>query len=128
MSEFSTTPTGETGSFVLDSNMYWNGGKPIPAGDDQFVVPAKDRHAVLGDPELGEQDGLVVPTWQSTTALFADGSNSTCDVFAELVVRYGTPGPGSAAVDRGRADMAPDHDILGKPRKGRPDLGAVERD
>jgi hypothetical protein len=126
MSEFSASPPEEIGSFTLDGNLYWNLGRSIPVDDRQSIRPELDLDAVHGDPLLGDQRDLVVPTWMDGSARFADGSSSTCAVFERLVALYGTAGGNSAALDAARVALGPDHDILGSPRDGTPDIGAVE--
>jgi hypothetical protein len=126
MSEFSASPAGEIGSFNLGGNLYWNQGRAIPVDDRQSIRPELDLDAVHGDPMLRDQIDLVVPTWIESSARFADGSSSTCAVFERLVALYGTAGKSSVALDAARAALAPDHDILGSPRDGTPDIGAVE--
>ena len=39
---------------------------------------------------------------------------------------YGVPAAGSPLIDAADPAHAPDEDILGRPRDGEPDLGAVE--
>jgi hypothetical protein len=127
MEDFSDTPPADTLSFTLDQNLYWNGGQPIPVESAELVNVTDDAAAVLGDPRLGAQAGLVVPRWQPAAGTFADGSPDICSAHLRLVEQYGTPGAGSAALDAADPARAPDHDILRRPRGDRPDLGAVER-
>ena len=49
------------------------------------------------------------------------------EAFERLVALYGTPAAGSPAIGAGDAGQNPGEDILGAPRSGRPDLGAVQR-
>lgn len=123
MGRFSTTPSGETASFVLDNNVYWNGGASIPMNTSDLINYSNDVKAIEADPLLGDPSNVVVPSWDGQS--FADGSSDICEVFHDLVVEHGTPGAGSSAIDAARADHAPDHDILGRTRSN-PDIGAVE--
>jgi hypothetical protein len=125
MTDFSDTPIGETTSFTLETNLYWNGGAAIPIGADDLVNPDDDPNAVIANPLLPSLAGLVTPVWQPGPATFAGGGTSTCEVFTRLVETYGTPAAGSPIVGEARADQSPAEDILGRVRT-LPDLGAVE--
>ena len=125
--DFSDTPPAETSSFILSRNAFWNGGAALPEDPSELVNPSDDAQAVLGDPLLGDQTGLVVPHWNSNTATFADGSSSIREAFVRLVNLYGTPSTGSVVLNAGAGTPAPTDDLLGNPRSdGQPDLGAVE--
>ena len=125
--DFSDTPPGETTSFVLDHNVYWNGGNALPEDPGELVNPSDDAAAVVGDPRLGDQTALLVPHFDSDTGTFADGSTSIRQAFVRLATLYGTPAGGSVALDAGDPAQAPTDDLLGRPRvDGAPDGGAVE--
>ena len=126
MGKLSTTPPGETSSFVLATNLYWNGGQSIPSSNADLVDVGDDPNAVVADPGLGSQAGLALPRWNQGASAFGDGSTSICGAFDKLVALYGTPAAGSAVVDQADPANAPAEDILGKPRGPAPDLGAVE--
>jgi hypothetical protein len=126
MNQFSTTPPGQTTSFVLATNLYYNGGQAVPSDAGEMVNIGDDPAGVLGNPLLGAQAGLALPHWDSTSALFGDGSSTICQAFEKLVTLYGTPGAGSAAFDQADPARAPSDDILGQSRGNMPDLGAVE--
>ena len=125
--DFSDTPPGETLSFVLDNNGYWNGGVALPEDPGELVNPSDDASAIVGDPELGSQEALVVPHYDSGSGTFADGSDSIREAFVRLATLYGTPAGGSVVLDAADAANSPADDLLGQPRNdGAPDLGAVE--
>jgi hypothetical protein len=127
--DFSDTPPGESQNTVLDNNLYWNGGQPIPEDPGESVNPSDDVNAVPGNPLLGSQGSIVLPRWNQGAGQFADGSATIREAFERLVQLYGTPAAGSPAIDAGNAAQAPAEDILGNPRPGgsAPDVGAVER-
>jgi len=126
MGDFSDTPIGETLSFALDTNLYWNGGAAIPASASDLVNVGDDAAAVIGDPLLPGLAGVVTPVWDPQAGTFGGGAPTTCAAFEALVTNFGRAGAGSPVIDAARADQSPDHDILGHPRTT-PDLGAVER-
>jgi hypothetical protein len=128
MEDFCDGPPDETLSVVLDGNLYWNGGLPIPIDPADVLNVTDDANAVLADPVLGDQAGFVIPRWDPMAGMFADGSATACEVHANLIALYGYPGLASAAVDAANPAAAPAHDILGqsRPAGAAPDLGAVE--
>ncbi|MFK7958111.1 MAG: hypothetical protein AB8B96_18590 [Lysobacterales bacterium] len=129
MNRFSNTPAGESTGSVLTNNLYWNGGASIPQNGNDVINSADDFSAVLGDPVLASQVTLVVPVWNSQTSEFADGSQSIRQAHRQLVERFGTPGPGSSAIDVALGSQVPSVDILGTPRNPQnADIGALERD
>ena len=126
MDDFSDTPFGETNSFTLARNLYWNGGSTVPQnpGGD-LVNPDDDAEAVFADPQLPSQAGLVLPRWTGTT--FADGSATIREAFVRLVELYGRPPLGSPLDGAADPAHAPPDDVLGYPRSATaPWMGAVE--
>jgi len=124
--DFSDTPPGETDSFVLDNNLYYNGGSAIPFDGNELVNYTDDAHGTVADPLLASQGGIVLPRWNPGGGQFADGSPSIGEAFRRLVELYGRPAAGSPVVDATDGAQSPPDDILGNPRTGVPDLGAVE--
>jgi hypothetical protein len=123
--DFSDTPLGETTSFILDNNLYWNGGAEIPSDSGELVNYTDDAHRLVADPLLGGQAGLVLPRWNPGAGQFADGSATIPEVFERLVLLYGTPETDSPVIDAADPAQAPADDILGQARTD-PDIGAVE--
>lgn len=121
--DFSDTPPGETVSFTLHNNLYWNGGAAIPADPGELVNYTDDTQRIVANPQLGSQAGIAPPRWTGTT--FADGSATIRAVFERLALLYGAPAAGSPVIDAADAAQAPPEDILGRPRTN-PDVGAVE--
>ena len=117
-------PAGQTASATLFGNLYFNGGNAIPADNGQALRFADDLGPVVGDPLLPDNAELIPPTWNGSQ--FADGSTTIREVFERLVADYGTPAPGSPAIDAGDPQLSSPEDILGRPRGNAPDLGAVE--
>jgi hypothetical protein len=118
------SPSGQTASFLLDNNAYYNGGSAIPQDGGQAVVFSDDANPIVGDPLLPGQGGLVPPVWNGST--FADGSSTIREAFERLVDEYGTPAAGSPVIDQADPARAAAEDILGRPRGPSPDVGAVE--
>ncbi|MEM6573227.1 MAG: hypothetical protein AAF736_03075 [Pseudomonadota bacterium] len=119
-------PAGNTASATLDNNLYFNGANPIPEDNGQDLRFSDDANAIVADPQFADQLGLVPPTWNGTT--FADGSSTIRQVFESLVIRFGTPAPGTAGVDAADPASAAFDDILGRERGPSPDIGALELD
>jgi hypothetical protein len=127
MEDFSDTPPGQTGSFALDNNLYWNGGAALPEDAGELINPSIDASALMGDPQLPAQAGLVRPVWLPGSNQFAGGFDRIAEVFVAIALQYGEIGPNSAAIDQARPDQMPADDLLGRPRDASPDLGAWER-
>jgi hypothetical protein len=127
--DFSDTPPGQTLSFALARNLYWNGGAAIPSAAGELIDVTDDPFRVVADPLLGSQSGVVVPRWNPATGQLAGGSATIRQAFARLVALHGTPAAGAPPIDNANPSQSPGHDILGNPRPAgtRPDLGAVER-
>jgi hypothetical protein len=126
MEDFSDTPIPDTSSFVLNNNLYWNGGNAIPqdsAGD--LINRDDDAAGVEGDPLLSNE-AVVLPTWNEQQGMFADGSGDACAAFERLVRNHGLPAANSPVVGAARNDQSPATDILGKSRAGSSSIGAVE--
>lgn len=123
MTTFSRVAPADVVSPRIGSNLYFNGAVAIPDDPAQALNRSDDASAVVADPMLGALSPGVLPTWDGTR--FADGSSTICEVFENVVRRFGVPAAGSPAV--GAADpseSAPD-DILGRPRTGNT-IGAAE--
>ncbi|MCP5095522.1 MAG: hypothetical protein GY943_08225 [Chloroflexi bacterium] len=121
--DFSDTPIGETSSFTLDHNVYWNGGTAVPASGSELINYTDDSNRIVADPLLGNQSGLTIPRWNGSQ--FADGSSSIAEAFTQLVTQYGTPTSASPVIDAANSANAPTEDILGNTRNTA-DIGAVE--
>ena len=124
--DFSDAPAGETVTFEIDNNLYYNGGAVIPEDPVETINYTDDSGRILADPLLADQSGLVLPRWDQISGLFADGSTHIGQAFRRLARLYGSPSAGGSVVDQARDDEAPDDDLLGHPRIGDPDLGAIE--
>lgn len=125
--DFSDTPPADTTSFLLWSNVYWNGGEPLPSSPGELVNPGDDGAATVGDPRLPSLAGVVPPRWIPERGRFADGSARIRRVFRRLVKQYGRPGAGSVVVVAADPAHAPAKDILRRKRDASPDAGAYER-
>ena len=121
--DFSDTPPADTESYVLENNLYWNGGQPLPSNSADLINYTDDPAGIVADPQLGSFDGLALPRWNGSG--FNDGSGSIEQAFALLVRQYGLPAAGSRVIDAADPDQNPSEDILGRPRFT-PDIGAVE--
>jgi len=126
-SDFSDTPIGETVSFELDHNLYYNGGLAIPISGDDLINMDDDVNAVEGDPGLAvPAPGLMLPYWNSASMEFLSSSERIDEEFERLASAYAVFPPNSLARDQARSDQSPVTDILGNLRESAPDLGAFE--
>jgi hypothetical protein len=126
MEDFSDTPPGETTDWVLWKNLYWNGGNAIPSDNSELINFDDDPVRIEMSPSLPNPVGVTLPRWNPGTGMFADGSATIRDAFVNLVNLYGTPSDGAITQDRADPAHSPSDDILGNPRIGVADLGAVE--
>jgi hypothetical protein len=119
---FSEGRLDSTLNLSLDSNLYWNGGQPIPEGD--LLSPLKDdRHPLVADPQLEKDfDGLLLPVWDGTQ--FLSGNLVIRDEFLRLAQEYGSLAQRSPALRRGNLDCAPGEDIFRFERDILPSFGA----
>jgi hypothetical protein len=115
-------------TFVLDNNLYYNGGTPLQGYfTGGSLNPVADARAVYGNPATAEDhSNLVLPVWDRQKGAFLSGSATIGQEFVRLVRTYGAIGPQSAARDAARPDQMPADDILGRRRDARPDIGAYE--
>lgn len=120
--DFSDTPIGETSSFSLDNNVYWNGATAVPTDSGELVNYTDDANAIVANPILPNQSTLIIPRWNGV--LFADGSATVRAAFEE-VVGYGRLGASSPAIGSANVSNASSEDILGNVRTA-PDVGAIE--
>ena len=127
--DFSDTPAGETASYVLNRNAYWNGGAALPSSTSDVVNIGNDAARVTADPKLNAASNIALPRWRPASADFGDGSTTIRQAFERLGALYGTPAAGSSLVDAAQTANAPTDDLLGRPRPAgaAADLGAVER-
>ena len=117
----------EAVSLVIDNNLYWNGGEPIPIGqtpDKDSVQYTDDARALVADPKLPPIGKVLLPRW--TGESFPSGSKTIRQEFERLVMLYGIPAPGSAAIGRAVPEQSPETDILDRNRGPQTDLGAVQ--
>jgi hypothetical protein len=126
--DFSDSPPGETISFELNNNLYWNGGETIPEDGSELINYTDDAYRLVADPLLGDQSNLVLPRWSSNANEFADGSNTIRQAFEKLATLYGRPSAGSPLIDAADPAHSPVDDVFGNPRPAGsdPDIGAYE--
>ncbi len=127
--DFSDTPQGETDSFTLDYNIYWNGGEGIPYDSGETINYTDDPHAIQADPQLTTIPAtVVIPRWNESSGKFKDGSSTIRMVFENLAVTYCSLDANSRAIDNGNPDQTPSSDLLGitRPQNSSVDIGACE--
>lgn len=126
MTRFSTTPAGETTSFILSRNLYWNNGAALPNHPSELINIGNDAQAVTGNPQLPDPAAVVRPYWQEGSGQFNGGHDRIADVFTALATTWGTPAGSGAGVGQADATHMPPDDLLGRARGASPDLGAVQ--
>ena len=117
-------PNGDNLSVQLDNNLYFNGGNAIPGDSAQQVNIDDDLNAVIADPGLPAQNGLVLPVYNGSQ--FGGGLSTIRQVLVDLANRFGKPAAGSAAIDHASNIAKPADDLLGASRGSAPDIGAIE--
>ena len=121
--DFSDGAPSEVTGLVLDRNLYWNGGSPIPPGD-QVNPNVNDTRRIVANPQVAtNQSGIVLPRWNGTS--FVSGSATIRQEFVRLVNLYGAIPAGSPGHNQADPALSPADDILGNPRTV-PDVGAFE--
>lgn len=126
MTRFSTTPSGQTTSFTLARNQYWNGGAALPHHPAELINISNDAQAVFGNPGLPDPAGVTMPTWNEGSGQFNGGHARIADVFAALAHAYAIPATGSPGVSQADLSQMPADDLLGRPRGASPDIGAAQ--
>jgi hypothetical protein len=119
---FSSGTAEETSGLLLQSNLYWNGGRPIPDGTQ--ATPGEDPEAIVADPQLPPSGEVVLPRWNGER--FASGNRTIRQEFLRLARQYARLPATSPAIGEADPTVAPSHDLLGRPRTATPDLGAYE--
>ena len=113
---------------VIDNNLYFNGGRPVPSDPEHVLEPDRDPRGRLGDPKLGNPaDGLILPRWDPKRGQFLSGQHTIRGEFERLVNAYAALGANSKAVDATDPTRMPTHDILRRRRDAKPDIGCFER-
>ena len=140
VTRFSLSENENIGDFLIDHNLYWNNGNSIPQSGQGVINYTRDANRIEQDPRLPDvPSSITLPTWNASQGRFADGSATVCEAFDRLVMAYGRPAAGSPVENAGvfnvpyrGGDLSSSDDvstdILGNPRSGSPDLGAVEID
>lgn len=122
--DFSDGDPTSTTNLVLDNNLYYNGGDPIPPGN--VLTPlVDDANGVVVNPGLNtNQSGIVLPRWNGTS--FLNGNATIRQEFLRLVDSYGSISDSSPASGVANPAYASTDDILGNSRPGSPSMGAYE--
>ena len=128
MNDFSDTPIGQTTSFALLNNLYWNAGAAIPQSGSDLINPTDDPSAIVQDPLLPSHAGIVLPRWNPIDGQFDDGSDTIRQAFIALVENHAALTLASSAANAADSSHGASEDILGLRRTvgTRPDIGAYE--
>lgn len=135
---FSKSDADQIGDFRIENNLYWNGGQTIPQDGQGLINHLADSSAIRNDPGLPSVPSQIsLPSWNSQTGQFDDGSSTICQAFERLVADYAVPTKPEAVAELGLSTMemaAGDlssmselsDDIRGNARTASPGVGAVE--
>jgi hypothetical protein len=123
MEDLSDGEPKDTTGLLLNNNLYWNNGRPIPV-DTDVMNSFMDARGITANPLLASQTGLVLPNWRGTQ--FASGKKTIREEFERLVNTYGKPAAGSPVIGAANAERSPENDILDAPRGAAPDIGAFQ--
>ena len=124
--DFSDAKPDRTTSFILDNNVYWNNGAPIPTDASEKINYTDDPHRIVNNPGLPLPREIALPRWNPTTGLFGDGSTDIKQTFVRLVNTYGAISSTSPAAGAADPSTATKTDILGRSRGDKPDVGAFQ--
>src|SRR6266496_3393264 len=123
MNRFSDTPIGQTSSFVLSNNVYWNGGAPIPTNSADLINYTDDAARRVADPLLSNPGGAPTPRWTPPTGTFADGSTTIRQAFLRLVDTFGRAGRPPERVHEAQEGLADGRRAVGEGPRGRGPAG-----
>ena len=118
------SPIGSNDSVIVDNNLYYNGGRDIPADAGQDINLADDVNALIADPKLANQTNIILPVFSGSN--FVGGFTSVREAFENLALSYGEPSADSMVINRGTTANKPNDDLLGRSRDDSPDVGAIE--
>ncbi|MBW1749419.1 MAG: DUF1565 domain-containing protein [Deltaproteobacteria bacterium] len=124
--DFSDTSPDDTLTFVLENNLYWNGGTAIPENSSELINYTDDSSRLIADPQIPAPVNIVLPRWLESSGLFGDGSSTIRAAFENLV-NYAVPDSSSQLIGWANDTFAPADDILGNLRTSPKDIGAFEQ-
>ena len=121
--DFSDTLYTHIDTFILDGNLYWNGGKDIPTSIFDKLNYEDDANSLIMNPQLTTPSNITTPTWDSQSATFSDGSLDIEQVFNNLLSKYGIPQHPVKSITR----LKPaDDDIYNNKRPLEANIGAFQ--
>lgn len=121
--DFSDTLYTHIDTFILDGNLYWNGGKDIPTSIFDKLNYEDDANSLIMNPQLTTPSNITTPTWDSQSATFSDGSLDIEQVFNNFISKYGIPQHPVKSITR----LKPaDDDIYNNKRPLEANIGAFQ--
>jgi len=126
--DFSDTLIHHLDGYSLNNNLYWNGGKSLPSSIFDRINPSYDDNKHITNPQLGEQQNTITPTWLADKKQFADESYNIREAFLRLVYYYATPATSVSVANKVSTldNLFPKEDILGQKRRSPLSLGALQ--
>ena len=89
--DFSDSLLFQLDKFTLQNNLYWNNSDVLPYSMFDNINPSDDKLMLISDPNLGDNQMLITPVWNSKKSQFDDGSFEIREAFRRLVNLYGIP-------------------------------------
>jgi len=123
--DFSDTYLHQLNTFVMESNIIWNGGESLPYSFFDAINPNDDNNLTVIDPTFPDNRHLVPPIWNAKRNEFNDGSFSISETFNRLVYFYGSPKFPSNIQKSLNSEYIPLYNILGQRRKQPHTAGAL---
>lgn len=126
--DFSDTLIHHIDKYSLNNNLYWNGGKSLPSSIFDRINPSYDDNQHIVNPQLGEQQNTITPTWLADKKQFADESYNIREAFLRLVYYYAIPATTFSVANKITSldKHFPKEDILGTKRRSPHTLGALQ--
>ncbi len=89
--DFSDTLLYQLNNFILDNNIYWNGGNNLPHSIFDKINISDDKNAQEVNPKFSLTTHFVSPLWGTKNKKFLDNSFTIREAFQRIVYLYAIP-------------------------------------